>query len=504
MAVSLDGQSEPRTHLRGRWLALARAAWVLVILLTVLMFVISLPARYNQLANHSGDVIVGVMLHASDPAQLGMSPDAYASYYLTLEVLFALIFSAVAIAIFARKSDDWMALLTSMALLTFGTASIPTTTALVEAQSVWSIPQMLVKFIGWTSVGLLYFLFPDGRFVPRPMIWAFLLFAALSIPWSFLVQTPYYPERWPTIILVGALLLLWLPPIFSQIYKYRTVLGATQRQQAKWVVFGITVAVCGSLAVTLPGLIDPALSQPSPQRAFYELAYVPALYLCLAFLPISIGVSILRYRLYDIDPIINRALVYVPLTAILAGLYSASITFFQKLFLAVTGQASDAAIVLTTLAVASSFTPIKNWLQAKVDRRFKETRDTTTELKAFDKQVQSVIEVIDKEQITRRLLEEATLAFGATGGAVYLNQGGQLRMAHASDGWDGNAQLVIPMSSDSEYLGLLQLGARRNGREYGLEDREVLQQTVDRVACAIALQGRTLAAEPAPGVRDQV
>jgi hypothetical protein len=501
MALSLDGQSEPRTHLRGRRLALARAAWVLVTLLTVVMFVISLPARYNQLANHSGDVRVGVILHASDPVQLGISPGVYAGYNVILEVLLALIFSAVAMAIFARKSNDWMALLTSLALLTFGTASIPTTIALVDAQPVWSIPQMAVNYLAWTSVGAFYFTFPDGRFVPRSAIWAFVGFAIVSVFWSFFRESPYYPERWPDIVQVSILPLLWLPPVISQIYKYRTVLGVAQRQQAKWVVFGIAVAVCGGLAVTFPGLIDPALSRPGPQRAFYELAYVPALYLFLAILPLSIGISILRYRLYDIDLIINKALVYVPLTAILAGAYAASIALFQKLFEAITGEKSDAAIVITTLMLTAIFTPIKNTLQAIVDRRFKEAPDPTRELKAFDKQVQSVIEVIDREQIARRMLEEAMSAFGATSGAVYLNQGGQLRMAHSSDGWDGNAQLVMPMNSDGEYLGLLQLGARRNGRKYAPEDREVLQQTVGRVAYAISLQGRTSTAEPAQGVR---
>src|SRR5690242_11894101 len=109
VAVSLDGQSESRSHLSGYRLTRARAAWVLVTLLSVAMFVISLPARYDQLANHSGDVRAGIMLHAGEPAQLGVSPDTYASYNLALEMLIALTFSAVAIAIFARRSDDWIA-----------------------------------------------------------------------------------------------------------------------------------------------------------------------------------------------------------------------------------------------------------------------------------------------------------------------------------------------------------------------------------------------------------
>ncbi len=82
-------------------------------------------------------------------------------------------------------------------------------------------------------------------------------------------------------------------------------------------------------------------------------------WLTLSIIPVTLSVAVLRYRLYQIDLIINRALVYGALTAILAGLYSASISLFQKVFIALTGEKSDAAIVLTTLILASTFTPIK-------------------------------------------------------------------------------------------------------------------------------------------------
>lgn len=91
----------------------------------------------------------------------------------------------------------------------------------------------------------------------------------------------------------------------------------------------------------------------------------------LSLMPIAIGIAILRHRLYDIDVIINRALVYVPLTAIVAGIYTASIAISQRV-LAATGQNSDIGIVLTTLVVVIVFTPIKNAVQATVDRRFKD------------------------------------------------------------------------------------------------------------------------------------
>jgi hypothetical protein len=89
------------------------------------------------------------------------------------------------------------------------------------------------------------------------------------------------------------------------------------------------------------------------------------------FLPIAAAVAILRHRLYDIDLILNRALVYIPLTGILGGLYAAGVALFQRAFVAITGDKSDGAVVITTLVLAGMFTPIKNWLQSFVDKRFK-------------------------------------------------------------------------------------------------------------------------------------
>lgn len=88
-------------------------------------------------------------------------------------------------------------------------------------------------------------------------------------------------------------------------------------------------------------------------------------------LPLAAAVAILHHRLYDIDLILNRALVYIPLTGILGGLYAAGVALFQRLFMAITGDKSDAAIVITTLVMAALFTPVKNGLQNFVDRRFK-------------------------------------------------------------------------------------------------------------------------------------
>lgn len=132
--------------------------------------------------------------------------------------------------------------------------------------------------------------------------------------------------------------------------RYRSA-DSRQRAQLKWVVAAVSV-FAASLVV---GIVWPA---------FDTFNFV------IPLLPLAVGIAMLRYDLYDIDVLIRRALVYVPLTALLAGLYAASVALFQRLFVAITGDRSDAAIVLTTLILAAIFTPARKVLETAVDRRF--------------------------------------------------------------------------------------------------------------------------------------
>jgi hypothetical protein len=135
---------------------------------------------------------------------------------------------------------------------------------------------------------------------------------------------------------------------------------ADERRQIKWFAYaGAILAVTFVIDALTPFV--PSLASVTDVLAGVALSAFPA----------AVGVAILRNRLYDIDLIINRTVVYVLLTAILAGVYTAAVALFQRTFVAMTGQNSDLAIVMTLFVLATVFTPIKNTLQAAVDRRIK-------------------------------------------------------------------------------------------------------------------------------------
>jgi hypothetical protein len=126
-------------------------------------------------------------------------------------------------------------------------------------------------------------------------------------------------------------------------------------------------------------------------------------------------VAVLKYRLYDIDILINRTLVYVPLTAIVAGLYVALTGLFRAVFTELTDTGSDAAIAISTLAVVAVLTPLKNQLQSLVDRHFKEQQDSMAGARRLATQARSLLEVLDARQFAETYLTELATGLNADG-----------------------------------------------------------------------------------------
>jgi hypothetical protein len=208
---------------------------------------------------------------------------------------------------------------------------------------------------------------------------------------------------------------------------------------------------------------------------------------------VTLSIAVLRYRLDQIDLIINRALVYGALTAILAGLYSASISLFQKVFIALTGERSDAAIVLTTLILAFTFTPIKTRLQAIVDRRFRDVHDPLRRLAGFSKRIDGAIWVVDRRLALAGLLEEAVAALDAIGGQVSWVEGGAERAVATRGEWTGDSPLTVSLAADGRLEGRITLGPRRNDPTYASEDAKALTGAAAAVAHALSAAANAVA-----------
>jgi hypothetical protein len=208
-------------------------------------------------------------------------------------------------------------------------------------------------------------------------------------------------------------------------------------------------------------------------------------------IPAALAVAIFRYRLWDIDVIMNRTLVYGALTAILAGLYITAIGFFQRLFIATTGANHEAALVLTTLTVASAFVPVRNRLQAIADKHLREVPDPRRKMLPFRERVQYFVDFTDKRLLAARTVEEAAAAFDADCAACYLEEEEQLILSHSCGDWTGDERLGVPITHAGLRFGLLSLGPRRSGQPYTADDREALQEMALVVGQAMAVGERT-------------
>lgn len=358
---------------------------------------------------------------------------------------------------------------------------------------------------------LLPLVFPTGR-LPSPR-WRILVVVAIGAIAFNIVQNalvPFDPASTPAGVVnpiggsgaavdLGTVLgaissgsgVICLPLVAaSLVLRFRRSSGV-ERAQLKWLALAIAIAgpafALGILVQAAPGDLAAAISD-----GFYLLAFVG-----LALLPVAIGVAILRYRLYDIDVIIRRTAVYVPLTAILAGLYAGLTALLQRAFIAATGQTSDAAVVASTLVLATLFTPVRTWLQGVVDRRFRDDGDAVRELERFVARIAVAEFEPDPARTLRAFLAVALDAFEATGGraALFDDAGadhtvasaGALRSAGAlpSAGTPGTADLRTIVATAERTIGLIEIGPRRGGRTRRSGDQDLLDAVSRDLARAI-------------------
>ena len=479
----------PSTRLRGRGLVLARSIWWVALVASLVLLAAALPLYHEQLRTLS--IIPNAAVRAkvvTSLNSLGLSGSFLADYSVAITLARALVYFAVALLIYRGRSDDWMALFVSFALVIFTVGRL--LDRLMGPVS-FAVPAAAMTGLAYASFNVQFYLFPDGRFVPRwtrwvAVVWSGMVLLSGLFPGSGLDVSSLPGPTWILIQLgfVGSL-------VYAQSFRYRRVSTPAQRQQTKWVVYGLAVSIALTFLVALSAGFVPQfdlIANPAPPAVLFELVGAGVIGVALTIIPLSIGVAVLRYRLWDIDLIINRTLVYVPLTAIVAGLYAASLTLSQRAFIAMTGQPSDLSLALAVLVLASTFTPIKQRLQDFVDHRFRAQAEPQASLRDLQRRVQAVAAVVDRNQLLRQLLAEASSTLDAQGGAVYLVNGAERTLVHATEGWRaGDGVVSLPLRTGDREVGVLELAGSHSGRPYGEDELGLVEEVGLDVARAVEL-----------------
>ena len=392
-------------RLRGAVLALARGVWIVGVVLALGLFVVSIPTYFSflHLVCIPIQCKLGIQLSVQDVQflqSIGISLNTYALLQVLFNLLFVGICVTIGLVIFWRKSTDVMGLLSSFVLVVTG-ITLKQNVLSTLAPS-WNTLVGFIPLFGNISGVCLGYVFPGGTFAPRWMRWLFLALIPYLIVDAFLPAFSSTPLAF--VIFSGVLVSMLL----VQVYRYRSISTTIERQQTKWVVFGAVITLgCYATGLMLLFLLLPHFYHLSP------LIYVlgESLISCfqLAF-PLAFSFAILRYRLYDIDIIINRTVVYGLLTSNLVLVYAGLIVLSQLFLSALTRQITLASqisqsplvIVCSTLAVAALFRPLRHGIQKGIDRRFYRSKyDAVRTLNAF---TATLHHEVDLWQLSEQLL----------------------------------------------------------------------------------------------------
>jgi hypothetical protein len=271
-------------------------------------------------------------------------------------------------------------------------------------------------------------IFPNGKLIPR---WSVGLIGAVYLLMAYAIIFIVIPagmgdaffegspgEVYSSVISLDTVyfvvffgLLIPIIGLTSQLYRYRVIYTPQERQQTKLVVWSIAVSFgAGILFILLAGLLNASQwANLGVEAAFEDLEELVFVYfpLMFAIVPISLVIAILRYRLWDIDHLVNRTLVFGMLTAMLAATYFGGVILLQLAFRAVTDQGSGVAIVISTLTIVALFQPLRRRIQALIDRRFYRRRyDAAQALAAFSATIRDEVNLDRVSEALISVVEE--------------------------------------------------------------------------------------------------
>ncbi|HEX6383368.1 MAG TPA: histidine kinase [Anaerolineae bacterium] len=460
--------------LDGARLTLARALWIAIALLTLFNYAYTAPIAFGRLQTVcAGADCPQLALTPADAAELeriGLSRPLFAAYALTLALGFALTSFVVGAVVFWRKGDDLFGLFVSLTLITFGMIALSAAPASGETGvPAWRMIFSPLAFFGHVASILLLYLLPDGRFVPRWTAVMALVVVLRGMARFFFSGTVI--SGWVEAIDFPLLLIFVVVGIAGQLYRYWRVAGPVGRQQTKWIVFGITLAGTGSLAAEFWFAAIGASSMVT------LMVVGTVYYASLALIPISIGMAMLRSRLWEIDFLINRTLVYGALTAVVVGVYVLTVTALGGLF---QSRSNLLVSLIATGLVAVLFQPLRERLQRGVNHLVYGERDDP--YRVLSRLGQRLEATLEAEAILPTTVEMITQVLKLPYAALAVKQENGLTVA-AACGTPGDWQglLHVPLLSQATMVGELLVAPRAPGEKFSASDQRLLHNLAHQI-----------------------
>jgi hypothetical protein len=372
--------------------------WIVFTLLCTGFCIASLVARYNLLLHPPSDLRVEL-------AALGISPGFHAVWNIALEAMVVLSYFGMAALIAWRKPGDPAALLVAIALVGFGAGLPGTIYAILNAEPIWLQPYGFLQTVGWLLLLIFAFIFPNGRFVPRWTVWLLILWTIWVIGFFRFAGAAVAAHPW-AIALTFVIWAGWfVVGAAAQYYRYTWVSTWLERQQTKWVVFGFLGMLLGIFLTVLYHVAALTGIVSGSAAIVLRIAAVILLSATTLLVPITVGIALLRHRLFNVDVLINRTLIYGSLTVMLALVYFMTVGLLGVLFSSISHestQGSEVAITLSTLFIATLFQPLRGRIQRGINRRFyRSSYDAARTVQAFAARLPSLVDI---EHLTESVL----------------------------------------------------------------------------------------------------
>lgn len=369
----IGGAVAPTTVMTGPVLWLVRGAYVILTATALALWVLGVMALLGKPpADCSVAVCDPVSYSAADLAlmrELGW-PSGLLRFIDQMAALMGAVYFVAAGILASKRSNDWLALVASFALVFLGAVFFTSADdALLSARPGMQPVLNLVQLAGMASFMVLLFTFPNGRMVPAGRVarWAVGLTLGLSILLGLLQIARGGGVGADRVTVFFAP--LFVTGLAAQVYRYRRVSTLIERRQTQWILIGLAVTLIVMLLwLAVRALYPP--SEPSVQRLIVVTAAGSFIAMMTTLFPLTFVFSILRYRLWDIDVFVRRTAQYTLVTGMLVLVYFGLVVVLQRLFTQLTGQQSTVAVVLSTLAIAALFNPLRRRVQSWIDWRF--------------------------------------------------------------------------------------------------------------------------------------
>ncbi|OQY91666.1 MAG: hypothetical protein B6D41_09165 [Chloroflexi bacterium UTCFX4] len=384
-----------------KWQPWARVLWIFIALNCAVAFGMTMYFTWQFTQNLPPRLTEGL-------SALGWSSASYFSYSAFLLIFHFFCFYFMGLLIFWLRPMERMAFFASIFFIAFAAAnayiSAPEYLQIFKTgPMLYQIAFNVSNLFAWPLLIAFCAVFPTGHFVPRWTRYLALFGFTVTLAWSSFPQQFANPQGAMVVTLLGALLIVFGGSFLAQILRYRNYSTAAQQQQTKWLLYGLALIVLGAVLVpTLSFLILPASGFTDARTTVLSDLIANLLTAIYAILPLSVGVAILRYRLWDIDIIIRKTVTYTIVVALLGVLFFGSVILLQQIFANVTGQRSEWITIISTLAIAALFVPLRKRIQDVIDKRFyRKKYDAQQVLQKF---AETVRDETDLDKLTAELV----------------------------------------------------------------------------------------------------